>query len=331
MKQSEQYSWSRDWTVVRQLNGTIALARKPETKQPTDINLGQLLAFVGLVTIGVIYGIKKADIGLERAKQAQYGHVLAPQPETIIDETRFLTKHKDNWQRTIVKPQSEAIGSASKPLSQEYSQQASVSNKRESADQTQKLERIVKDNWALKEPLSVEGIRNIIDQECARYNSGVDAKYYKGYKVDPKIIDAIVRAESNYNPNAIHKKVVRRINPEWIKHNRDPNVKKYVQVPVRDRKGNFIVSAYGLCGLTERAAQEVGVQFKKITDKQENIKGGVRYYGMLLGMFHGDGKRALIAHNAGPVRATRWTDNNPRYQQTKDFVKRVLAYSGYRH
>ncbi len=71
----------------------------------------------------------------------------------------------------------------------------------------------------------------------------------------------------------------------------------------------------------------------------ENIRLGSQFFGRLLKMFDGDVVAALAAYNAGPSRAARWKRENADlppdewveaipFPETREYVKRVLFYSG---
>lgn len=108
------------------------------------------------------------------------------------------------------------------------------------------------------------------------------------YKVDPALIQAIIFAESGYNPKA------------------------------RSRKG-----AVGLMQLMPSTAKSLGV--KDIYNPKDNIDGGVRYFKKLLERFDGDVKLALAAYNAGS-RYVRKYKGIPPFKATKIYIKKVLKY-----
>jgi len=71
----------------------------------------------------------------------------------------------------------------------------------------------------------------------------------------------------------------------------------------------------------------------------ENIRLGSQFLGRLLVLFEGDVVAALVAYNAGPSRALRWKKENADlapdewveaipFAETRDYVKRVLFFSG---
>jgi soluble lytic murein transglycosylase-like protein len=108
------------------------------------------------------------------------------------------------------------------------------------------------------------------------------------YNISPKLIEAIIKVESNFNPYAISKK-----------------------------------GAKGLMQLLPETAQELGV--KDIFNPWENIDAGVRYFKKLLEEFK-DLKLALAAYNAGPEKVRTYNNKIPPFKETQDYVKEVLKY-----
>ncbi len=111
--------------------------------------------------------------------------------------------------------------------------------------------------------------------------------------VDPALIHAVIRQESNY---------------DW-----------------------YAVSEKGACGLMQLmplTARRFGV--KNIFDPAENVEGGVKYLRHLLDRYSGDASLTLAAYNAGEGAVERF-GGIPPYRETQDYVGRVSRFTGSFH
>jgi soluble lytic murein transglycosylase-like protein len=110
------------------------------------------------------------------------------------------------------------------------------------------------------------------------------------YNLPPGLIKGVIRAESNFQIAA-------------VSH----------------------AGAQGLMQLMPATAKELGV--RNPFDIEENIDGGARYLRQMLDSFGGDVKVALAAYNAGPGAVERYGGRIPPYQETEEYVDRVLRFS----
>jgi len=108
------------------------------------------------------------------------------------------------------------------------------------------------------------------------------------HKIEPALIKAIIKAESNFNHRAV------------------------------SRKG-----AKGLMQLMPATASSLQVQDS--FHPENNIEGGVKYLRYLLNYFNGNLPLALAAYNAGENAVIRHR-GIPPYRETQVYVQRVLSY-----
>ncbi len=107
--------------------------------------------------------------------------------------------------------------------------------------------------------------------------------------VDPALLAGLVKAESNFNPNA--------------------------------QSG---VGAKGLTQLMDATARGLGVT--NSFDPAQALEGGAKFLGAMLKQFKGDEKLALAAYNAGPGAVQKF-GGVPPYQETQRYVPKVLGFA----
>ena len=107
-------------------------------------------------------------------------------------------------------------------------------------------------------------------------------------RVDPDLVEAVVRAESGFDPLAVSHR-----------------------------------GAQGLMQLMPSTARSVGVENSFIAS--ENLRGGVAYLRQMLDLFDGNTRLALAAYNAGPNTVLQYRDVPP-YAETRGYVDRVFRF-----
>lgn len=105
--------------------------------------------------------------------------------------------------------------------------------------------------------------------------------------VDPLLVEAVVRAESEFDPRAVSPK-----------------------------------GAMGLMQLTEQTARHMGIE--NPMDVENNLEGGTKYLKALLERYPGNLKLALAAYNAGPD-AVKRHKGVPPYRETRRYVEKVIS------
>ena len=103
--------------------------------------------------------------------------------------------------------------------------------------------------------------------------------------VETHLVHSVIRAESNYNPNAVSPK-----------------------------------GAQGMMQLIPATARRFGVL--NTFDAEENVQAGVRYLRFLLDYYNGDYSKTVAAYNAGEGAVDRY-HGIPPYAETRNYVSQV--------
>jgi soluble lytic murein transglycosylase-like protein len=107
------------------------------------------------------------------------------------------------------------------------------------------------------------------------------------HQVDPNLVRAIVKVESNYNPRAVSR-----------------------------------AGAMGLMQLMPTTARQLNVSDP--FDVQQNVDAGVRHFKKLMNTYNGDVRLSLAAYNAGETAVAR-SNGVPNYAETRNYVKQITS------
>lgn len=127
----------------------------------------------------------------------------------------------------------------------------------------------------IQQPANKSQILNIVSQVSKKHG------------VDEKLVQALIKQESGFNPKA------------------------------KSKSG-----AMGLMQLMPATAKNLGV--KDPYNTVQNVEGGVKYLKSMLNKYNGNVILALAAYNAGPGAVDKYS-GVPPYQETQNYVRNILA------
>ena len=137
----------------------------------------------------------------------------------------------------------------------------------------------------------------ILKEKRVHFPRGIDVNKFdkiihkaaKKFNLDAALIKAVIKAESNFNHQAVSHK-----------------------------------GAQGLMQLMPKTAAALKVEDSFHPD--DNIEGGARYLRYLLNVYNGDLTLALAAYNAGETAVARYNNTVPPFRETQNYVRRVLSF-----
>src|ERR1700693_2596190 len=154
---------------------------------------------------------------------------------------------------------------------------ANIRAARSAAAEVSKTEQV--SSYVRGQPFTQQEIDAAIDQAASRHN------------VDPSLVRAVIKVESNFNPNAV------------------------------SRKG-----AMGLMQLMPQTPRQPHTVIP--VDPQQNVDAGVRHLRRLLDSYGGDVRLSLAAYNAGSGAVAR-SAGVPHFRETQNYVRRITnLYNG---
>ena len=200
--------------------------------------------------------------------------------QRAVQMNSYVNKYSDQWT----------------PVGQNVNNNNNISNQNiQSFDSVLKKSATVKFGDLISKPISkvnaniyTAQAENTADKLSPRQKiQEIVSKLSKKHGVDEKLVNAVIKQESGFNPNAKSK-----------------------------------VGALGLMQLMPATAKGLGVT--NPMDPEQNVEGGVKYLKSMLDKYNGNIILALAAYNAGPGAVDRY-DGVPPYKETQNYVRSILS------
>lgn len=209
------------------------------------------------------------------AKPASNAQVAIPEnlPKTFNEALQSSMPQSVNFGQLLLNPKVKRVNAV-------LSSPQTTTNVDDAYAQIEELQRINLNQ-------SIEQVSSVSQSKGKHQLTNLISQVCKKHGVDEKLVHAVIKQESNYNPKAKSK-----------------------------------AGALGLMQLMPGTAKSLGV--KDPYNTVQNLDGGVRYLKSMLNKYNGNVILALAAYNAGPNAVDKY-DGVPPYKETQQYVRNILA------